>query len=273
MTARLALAALCLGITGCVQALREPPPLSDLGGAGHERRPIPAPGEVGALLTQADVLYTRRDLASVREAAALWLDAARADTRRVEGLAGATRAFVWIVEHEPSAGARVEAATTAVQAAQWCARIAPDNAACAYWLGASLGVQARERHATGLDALPLIEQAFKRAAQLDPTQEDAGPDRALALLYLRAPGWPTGPGDPDLGLTHARRAVELKPEHAPNHLALGEALVATGDVATGGAEYRRALELARNDTHAAPQDAAEWIQEAEKALAEAPRND
>ena len=39
---------------------------------------------------------------------------------------------------------------------------------------------------------------FHSAAEGDPTIEDGGPDRALALTYLRAPGWPTGPGAPDL---------------------------------------------------------------------------
>ena len=53
--------------------------------------------------------------------------------------------------------------------------------------------------------------------------------RALALFYLRAPGWPKGPGDADLGLEHAREAVRLRPEHPPNLLAPGEALDAVGE--------------------------------------------
>src|SRR5206468_9879056 len=106
--------------------------------------------------------------------------------------------------------ARLRAATRAVQAAQWCERVSAEKPECQYWLGAALGVQAREKPSTGLSALPMIVEAFKRAAVADPALEDGGPERALALLYARAPGWPTGPGDPDLGLEHARKAVEVR---------------------------------------------------------------
>jgi tetratricopeptide (TPR) repeat protein len=127
-------------------------------------------------------------------------------------------------------------------------------------------VQARERRSTGLDALPQIEQAFKRAAVEAPSLEEGGPDRALALLYLRAPGWPTGPGDPDLGLMHARKAVQLSPAYPPNQLALAEALKATGDAEESASTYQRALDLARSRAAARDPDASEWIEEAEKAL-------
>jgi len=205
-------------------------------------------------------------LRKVREAAQLFLDAARADATRVEALVGAARAQIWLVDHETEPIARREAATSAVHAAQWCGRIDPENPACSYWLGAALGVQARERRSTGLDALPLIEEAFKKAAVEAPTLEEGGPDRALALLYLRAPGWPTGPGDPDLGLMHARKAVQLSPAFPPNQLALAEALKATGDAEESARTYQRALDLARSRAEARDPDASEWIEEAEKAL-------
>jgi len=205
-------------------------------------------------------------LREVREAAQFFLAAARADATRVEALVGAVRAHVWLVDHETESIARRKAATSAVYAAQWCDRIEPKNPACAYWLGAALGVQARERRSTGLDALPLIEQAFKKAAVEAPSLEEGGPDRALALLYLRAPGWPTGPGNPDLGLEHARKAVELRPDYPPNQLALAEALKATGDEEGGRTTYQRALELARGRAAGGDPEATEWINEAEEAL-------
>src|SRR5262249_38588973 len=79
-----------------------------------------------------------------------------------------------------------------------------------------------------LSALPEIEAAFKRAASRAPDLEGAGADRALALLYLRAPGWPAGPGDPDLGLEHAKKAVAARADLPPHQLALAEAPAATG---------------------------------------------
>jgi hypothetical protein len=249
-------------LAACASSLREPPALSELGGGGTTA----APGAVDALLSRADVLYAPRTLEGVRAAAETWLQAARSDPSRIEGLIGAAQAEVWLVDHEPEAAAREAAAALAVQAAQWCLRSAPESAGCSFWLGAALGVQAREKRSTALDALPRIEQAFLTAAGKEPELEDAGPDRALALLYLRAPGWPAGPGDPDRGLEHARKAMELKPGYPPNLLALAEALAATGDSAGSRRSYSEALELARSRSAAGDPDAAEWIREAEAAL-------
>jgi tetratricopeptide (TPR) repeat protein len=181
-------------------------------------------------------------------------------------LVGAARAEVWLVDHEPQAAAKEAAAILAVQAAQWCLRQAPESAECEFWLGAALGVQAREKRSTALDALPRIEKAFLTAAQKSPEMEDAGPDRALALLYLRAPGWPAGPGDPGRGLEHARKAMKLEPDFPPNLLALAEALGATGDAEGARQNYSKALKLARTQEVAGDPDAAEWIREATTAL-------
>ena len=257
----LLLALSLIPLAGCAGALQELPPLADLGGGGTR----PKPEQVDVLLARAERLYHQRTETSVRAAAAAWLEAARGDPKRVEGLVGAVRAQIWLVDHEPDAPARKDAATLAVQAARWCEHIAPESGACAYYLGAALGIQARERQTTALDALPRIEESFRRAVAGDPTLDQGGPHRALALLYLRAPGWPTGPGDPDRGLEEARKAVEVSPDYPPNQLALAEALSATGETAASRRAYRRALDSARSSSKREP-DAADWIREAEKAL-------
>jgi tetratricopeptide (TPR) repeat protein len=256
--------AMLLSCAACARSLGQPPPLIDPAGAD-----APHPELVNSFLQQADVLYDARTPQQARQAADLYLQAARADARRVEGLVGNIRAMAWLIDHEDDAEARRRDAVSAVQSAQWCARAAPGSAVCAYWLGAALGLQARERHATALDALPRIEEAFKQAAAAEPTLEQGGPDRALALLYLRAPGWPTGPGDADLGLEHARKAVALNPEYPPNQLALGEALFSTGDTDAGRTAYTRAIDLAHAMSAKAGTDAEEWIHEAQAALAAA----
>jgi hypothetical protein len=85
------------------------------------------------------------------------------------------------------------------------------------------------------------------------------------MVYLRAPGWPTGPGDPDLGLEHARKAVKLDPAFPPNLLVLGEALAAIDDVAGSREAYRSALQAALEAERAGDPDAAEWARQAEEA--------
>jgi tetratricopeptide (TPR) repeat protein len=247
-------------LAGCAPALREPPTLDEMAG-----QPA-AVDDVAGLPARADALWNERSLASVSAAERLYLQAATAEPQRIEGLTGAARAGVWLANHEAEPDARERAATAAVHAAQWCDRRRPGEAACQYWLAVALGVQARERRATAIDALPRIVELLELAAEGDPELEEAGPHRVLALVLLRAPGWPTGPGDPDLGLEQARLAAALRPDHPPNQLCLGEALGATGDREGSRRAYERALSLARPLAASGNPDAGEWIEEAERAL-------
>jgi hypothetical protein len=226
--------------------------------------------EVDGLLARAETLFARRGAPEVREASRTWLSAAASDASRTEGLVGAARAGVWLADHETDSGDREDAATRAVDAAHLCLRAAPGSAACAYWLAAALGVQARERPSTGLSALPRIVEEFTRAAQADPSYDEAGPDRALALVYVRAPGWPTGPGDPDKGLQHARKAVALRGDYPPNRMALAEALRATDDVDASRAAWEEARATARVLAGGGDPDAPEWIRDCDAAIGSLP---
>jgi hypothetical protein len=264
--AGLTVIAFAWALTGCAHALKTPPTLQEIAGPA-------SPGETAdpaRRIEEANTLFARRDVASARTAAMLALRAAVATTPPQPGaLLLAIRILVWLAEHEEDSEARGQTATRAVQAAQYCDTTA-SPAPCAYWRAAALGQQARERPSTGLSALPLIEAGFKEAAAADPDLEQGGPDRALAQFYLRAPGWPSGPGDPEQGLEHARRAVALGDEHAPNHLALGEALAKTGDAAAARREYARARALALRAEEAGDPDAGDWMREAEEAIRVAP---
>jgi hypothetical protein len=173
-------------------------------------------------------------------------------------------AKIWLAEHEPGADARAALATSAVEAGQWCLRRAPDRAACDYALALALGVQAREKRTTAKDGLKLMVEHLRRAAAADPALDEAGPDRILAILLVRAPGWPLGPGDPEEGLAAARRAVDRFPGYPPNRLALADALAATGAVAAARAEAAKAVALARTGAAAADPDAPEWIRDGER---------
>jgi hypothetical protein len=246
-------------LAGCARALREPRPLGEIAGGAGE-----AVGGADSLLATAEALFARRDVASVREAADAWLEAAAADRSRVEGILGAVRARVWLADHEGDSASRQLAAEGAVETVQWCARAAPSDPACSYWLGVALGVQARERPSTALSALPRMVDAFESAAETRPALDHAGPDRALALLLVRAPGWPAGPGDAEKGLARARRAVATEGDYPPNLLALAEALSATGSEDEGRAVAARALALARSRAAAGDPEALEWVEEAER---------
>jgi hypothetical protein len=184
-------------------------------------------------------------------------------------LAAEARALVRRIEREPSGARRAELAAEAVAAGQRCDQAAPATPACDYALALALGVQARERPSTMREGLAQMATRLRRAAAAEPHLDRAGPDRVLAILLVRAPGWPLGPGDPEDGLAAARRAVTLDPDHAPNQLALAEALVASGDAEAGRAAARRAAALAEAARASGDPDAEGWLREA-RALARAP---
>lgn len=88
----------------------------------------------------------------------------------------------------------------------------------------------------------------------------------LALVLLRAPSWPLGPGDPEAALAEAREAARRFPDAADNQLALGEALAANGSRGGARAAYTRALALATAARGAGDLDAAGWVAEARSGL-------
>ena len=260
--AKLVCASALILLAGCIPALKDPPSLEELAGGSEEL----SPEDVEQHRDRAESRFATRRVPAVREAVLLWTQVAQAETDDLDALILALEARVWLAEHEPKSGARESESTAAVHTGQWCQRRAPQDVRCTYWLGVALGVQARERRRTALDALPRILELFTQAAGADPTLDDAGPERALAYLYLRAPGWPTGPGDPDLGLEHALKAVELRPGYPPNQLVLGEALLAVAKLDDARRAYQRALELAEQiDKRDAP-DAGEWARKARKGV-------
>lgn len=254
-----AVAALC----GCVPALREPPPVHVLAGV-----PAASPAPERDLIAEADASFARRpNIADVRAAEALYLQAAAAQPERVDGIVGAVHAKAWLAEHESDPRVREDLAVTAVQTAQWCGRRAAGSPACNYWLAIALGLQAREKPSTAESAMKEIVPLLEQAAKADPSMDSAGPERVLAIVLLRAPGWPLGPGDPETALEVARRAVDRFPDYPPNQLALGEALAKNGDRDGATAAYERARDLALAWRDAGEPDAADWLKDASKGLA------
>jgi hypothetical protein len=249
---------------GCTSALKEPPPVSVLAGGP----PASADVDVGALLARADDHLARRpDIGAVTNARQLYLEAISTSAPPLEGFIGAARATAWLIEHVDDGRRREELAVEGVQIGQWCRRHHPDAPECRYHLALSVGQQAREKPSTATDGLEVMVGLLEALVAEAPEIDRAGPDRTLALVLLRAPGWPTGPGDPEFGLEHARAAVEAYPEHPPNQLVLGEALLENGLPV----EARAALELGVAQAQALVEhgdaDAAKWLAKGREALA------
>jgi hypothetical protein len=185
----------------------------------------------------------------------------------VVALAAAIEADAKRSDHETDSKARADIAENASRDADSCLAQEPQAAACLYARGVAFGLQARAHPVRSGEFLNNMLDALTHADSADPGYDEAGPSRVRALVLLRAPGWPLGPGDADAALVAARRAVALKPQYPANLLALAEALAKTGD----GSGARDAYARARDAATAMPpsEDRDEWLRESDQGLAKA----
>jgi len=154
--------------------------------------------------------------------------------------------------------------TDADRNAQACLTREPQSAACLYGRALALGLEARAHPTRANAILNDMLGTLAQAEAADPNYDEAGPARVRALVLIRAPGWPLGPGDADAGLVAARRAVTLRPAYPPNLLALAEASARTGDASGARENYARARDAAFILPAAVERD--EWLSEADQGL-------
>jgi hypothetical protein len=186
-------------------------------------------------------------------------------TRSVEDLAAAIAADAKRSDHEPDSKIRSELAAEASRDAEACLAREPQAAACLYGRALALGLEARAHPTRAGELLKTMLGSLQNAEAADPNYDQAGPARVTALVLIRAPGWPLGPGDAEAGLVAARRAATLRPEYPPNLLALAEALAKTGDSKGARESYERARDAAQA-LPPATADRDSWLREADEAL-------
>ena len=182
----------------------------------------------------------------------------------VEQLASAVAMDARRSDLERDSKTRDQLAADALENAQACLERAPQAAACLYYDGVALGLKARAHPLQANEALKSMLDALSGAEAADPAYDQAGPARVKALVLIKAPAWPLGPGDAEAGLAAARRAVALRPDYPPNVLALAEALTKTGDAHGAQESYRRARDLIQ--ALPSSQDRDDWLHEADQAL-------
>lgn len=182
----------------------------------------------------------------------------------VEELAAVIAADAKRSDHEPDAKVRGELAAEASQSAAACLTRQPQAVACLYGRAVALGLEARAHPTRAGELLKQMLGSLADAEVADPNYDEAGPARVRALVLIRAPGWPLGPGDAEAGLVAARRAATLRPQYPPNLLALAEAFAKSGDPTTARESYERARALAQALPVGTDRDA--WLREADEAL-------
>ena len=187
-----------------------------------------------------------------------------AEPSSVAALAAAIQADAGRSNHETDANVRSDLAAEADRDADACLSREPQAVACLYGRAVAFGLQARAHPTRAIEFLNRMLDTLTRAESVDASYDEAGPARVRALVLIRAPGWPLGPGDAEAGLADARRAVSLRPQYPPNLLALAEALAKTGDASGARESYQRAREAAQSLPASADRD--DWMSEAEQGL-------
>lgn len=112
------------------------------------------------------------------------------------------------------------------------------NGATHYYLATNLGLAVHDHITLALENLGRLETELKQAMAMNPAIDDGGPLRVLGALYLKAPAWPNGIGDPAKALELLAQAVEQHPAHPLNHLFYAQAL--WQDDSEGNADKARA---------------------------------
>jgi hypothetical protein len=186
----------------------------------------------------------------------------------VEQLAAAVAADAQRSDTETDSKIREQLAADALQNAQACLARAPRAAACLYYDGVAFGLKARAHPLQASEALKSMLEALSSAEAADPAYDQAGPARVQALVLIKAPAWPLGPGDPEAGLAAARRAIALRPDYPPNVLALAEVLAKSGNTQGAVDAYRRARDLAQALPPSRDRD--DWLHQTDQALSKLP---
>jgi tetratricopeptide (TPR) repeat protein len=125
-------------------------------------------------------------------------------------------------------------------AARAAMRERPDRVEGYYYLAAIDGRRAEQAGLTGLGIVRDVEANGRRAVDIDPGFLDGGPYRLLAMLYAKAPPWPTSIGDMDLALEFAEKAVAVS-DYPLNNLTLAEVLIEAGDLDDARERLQRVL--------------------------------
>jgi tetratricopeptide (TPR) repeat protein len=121
----------------------------------------------------------------------------------------------------------------------------PDSAVSYFYRGLCRGKQGEMKGVwASLGIIDPFEEDMKKAVELDPKVNYAGPHRALGKLYLELPFFLGG--DSDKSVFHLKEAVRLAPNYAENHLGLAQVLVKKNNSTEARESLHKLMQLTDN---------------------------
>ena len=121
----------------------------------------------------------------------------------------------------------------------------PDSAVSYFYRGLCRGKQGEMKGIwASLGIIEPFQEDMKKAVELDPKVNHAGPHRALGKLYLELPFFLGG--DSDKAVFHLKEAVRLAPDYAENHLGLAQILVKKNNSTQARESLHKLIQLTDN---------------------------
>lgn len=162
-----------------------------------------------------------RDIEIVEISAQKYKESVAIRADEYEVLWEAARSCVWLGNYGPEDKRKdyvkqgLEYATTAV-------KFKPNGEEGLFYHGALAGKLADLDFMYGADAIKIIQNRMLQLIENKSTFIYGGPDRVLAILYMRAPGAPLSVGDYDKALKHMQRSLEIESHWLENQLYMAE---------------------------------------------------
>jgi tetratricopeptide (TPR) repeat protein len=114
-----------------------------------------------------------------------------------------------------------------------------------------------------------VEELGQKAVKIDPAYEYGAPLRLMAMLYAKAPPWPTSVGDVDLSLEYAERALVVS-DYPLNHLIMAEVLIAAEEFDDAREELKKVLSAPNEGKWA--KESGQWQPRAQRLLKQLDNN-
>jgi tetratricopeptide (TPR) repeat protein len=188
-----------------------------------------------------DARYANREnVASAREAAAIWAARLLNDPKDFEAAWKLARARYWLGGHTAEAE-RKTMLESGVAAARRAAELAPSRPEGHFWMAANMGALA-ESHGLrqGLRYRGAIKEALLTVLEIDPAFQQGSADRALGRWYFKVPG--LFGGSNKKSEEHLRKSLTYNPDSTASRYFLAETLLELDRKDDARAELQRVLD-------------------------------
>jgi tetratricopeptide (TPR) repeat protein len=219
----------------------------DRTGPGESRQSV-----ARSTLHDPDALYAKReDLASARQAAAIWADRLQKNPRDSESAWKLARARYWLGGHVLEAE-RKSVLEDGIAAGRIAIALEPNRPEGHFWTAANMGALAESFGLRqGLKYRGTIKNELLTVLRLDPAFQQGSADRALGRWYSEVPA--LFGGSDKKSEEHLRRSLTYDPNSTASHYFLAETLLDEGRKDEARAELHRVID-APLDPNWAPED-------------------